>query len=458
MPVDVRRLPRIRVALIAAGLVAIVAVLSFAVVAFSGRSETAAKPAATLPPVTATATATASPTSTPEASPTPIAHPGLLDGIPMTDAEWDARKDLAPLAVMVDNTTGAVPHAGIGEADLVYEAFVEGGITRLMAVFWRQDAEKILPVRSARTPFVVWASELLAQYAHAGGAQTDNDANAVGQVAEWGVPDLNAFSPISSNYYFRDHERSGPYDLATSTTYLREAASQLGFTRTAVPDPWKFREPAAALPKGQPAGGIEVFFNRSLYSWQYIQWKWDSAANRYLRSQFGGPHVDVLTGRQLAFATVIVMEMQASVVDESGHVIYEQLGSGPATVFTGGMAYPGQWKKEKRESRTRFYGGDGNEIIFERGPVFIEAIAQQSSFAFKTSASDLPPMPEFTPPPPGPPPVEPDHDTPTPAATATATQPAPPTPTARTTPSPTPAGTPTRTLTPTSTPTITPVP
>lgn len=103
-------------------------------------------------------------TATPEASPTPIKHAGILDGVAMSDQEWAERKDLLPLAVMVDNTTGAYPHTGLDTADLVYEALVEGGITRLMAVDRRLEAAKILPVRSARTPFVIWASELGALY------------------------------------------------------------------------------------------------------------------------------------------------------------------------------------------------------------------------------------------------------------------------------------------------------
>ena len=407
--------------MLAAGAVAGVTLAAFS----GGGSASEALPPT--PGATATATRTNTPTATPEASPTPIKHAGILDGMPMTDEEWEARKDTLPLAVMIDNTSNANPHAGLVDADLVYEAFVEGGITRLMAVFWRLDAARILPVRSARTPFVNWVTELGAMYGHAGGAITDNEANAIGQIAELEIKDLNAFSPVSSNYYYRDSSRYGPYDLATSTSYLREAAAQLGYAGPPTVASWPFREPGTPLPPGKPAGGIEVDYSGRLYDWQYIQWKWDAAARRYLRFQFGGPEVDADTGKQLAFSTVIVMRVPSHVVDDNGHVILDQIGNGPATVFTGGQAYEGTWKKDSREARTQFLNSSGEPIVFERGPIFVQAIAQESTFDFTAAATDLPELPKYEPPPPGPAPGDIPDATTVPTATPVAnTTPSPP--------------------------------
>ncbi len=432
---------------------------AIAVLASSGGTPSPQADAAEESPTASpTSTATSHPTATPEVSPTPILHAGILDGLPMSEAEWQARKDLLPLAVMVDNAPGAYPHAGLDRADLVYEAFVEGGITRLMAVYWRQEAEKILPVRSARTPFVVWASELAALYAHAGGATTTNEADAVGQIFEWGIRDLNAFSDISNLYFFRDGERQGPYDLATSTAGLREAASRLGHSGPPTVESWKFRQPGVPLPAGAPGRGLEIDFQGGrLYSWQYVQWKWDEAKKRYLRYQFGGPHVDAVSGDQLAFATVVVMAIDSSVVDEVGHVVLDQEGEGPATVFTGGQAYAGTWRKASREARTRFYDAAGEEIVFERGPIFIEALARQSRFGFVAEAAALPPMPEYEPPASGAFPLDPEvtpTTTPSPTTEPTDTETPTPRPSATPTRTPTP-GTPTRTPTPTETATPT---
>ncbi|WBL36100.1 DUF3048 domain-containing protein [Tepidiforma flava] len=415
----------------AAGLVVIILAAIVAVVLAGGGSS--ASPGDEQPTATATATATRTATSTATAAATATPFAGILDGAPMTADEWAARKDLLPLAVMFDNTPNSIPHHGLGSADLVYEAFVEGGITRLMAVFWRRDADPVMAVRSARTPFVIWVDELGALYAHAGSATTNNEANAAGQIIEWGIKDLDAFKPGSNSAYYRDSSRYAPYNLATSTARLRAAAAALGFQGPPAVESWQFRNPGDP-PAGTPAGGIQVDFSGRMYSWQLIQWRWDEARNAYGRFQFGGPQVDGNTGEQLFFTTVIVMRVNSRVVDSSGHVLLDQFGEGPATVFTGGRAIEGTWRKADRKARTRFYDTNGNEIAFERGPIFIEVLGQQSDFTVTASAADLPPLPKYTPPPPGPAPA--DDDVPTPAPTSE------PSPAATATPTPSPVATP----------------
>ena len=81
-----------------------------------------------------------------------------------------------PIAVMIDNHNLAWPQAGLNQAYMVYEIIVEGGETRLMALFKGVDLEKIGPVRSARHYFIDYAMENDAIYVHFGQspqAQTD---------------------------------------------------------------------------------------------------------------------------------------------------------------------------------------------------------------------------------------------------------------------------------------------
>lgn len=410
-----------------AALVLIVAV-AIAIVITAGGFASGDDDAPTIvarPSPTATLTPTATATA---AAPTAIPYAGILDGTPMTAEAWAARKDLLPIAVMIDNTPNSVPHFGIASADLVYEAFVEGGITRLMAVFWRNEADLLMPIRSARTPFVIWVDELGALYAHAGAATTTNEANAYGQIIDWGIRDLDAFKPGSNAAYYRDTSRYAPYNLATTTARLRSAAAALGFSGPPAVEPWKFRQPGDTAERGVPARGIQVDFSGRQYAWQLIQWKWDEARGAYGRFQFGGPYIDGNSGEQVYFTTVIVMRVNAAVVDSSGHVLLDQLGEGPATVFTGGRAIEGTWRKADRRARTRFYDATGNEITLERGPIFIEVIGQQSEFRFTADAADLPALPRYVPPPPAPGPLADDDVPPTPTPTPTdAASPTPPT-------------------------------
>ncbi len=352
-----------------------------------------------------TATVANTPANTPThtsatATPTPAPFAGILDGVPMSASEWSAHKDLLPVAVMFDASPDAFPQSGLDKADVVYEAFVEGGITRFMGVYWRQEADYIEPVRSARTPFLIWADELGALYGHAGEADTDNAANAGGQLGEWKIFDLNAFAPVPSSAYYRNLQRYAPHNLVTSTTALRAAAAQMGYSGTPSVASWKFKANGEGTAAAPAAEGIEVNFGGSRIAWQLIQWRWDAASGTYLRNQFGGPHIDGQTNKQLQFTNVVVMQVPSRVVDAGGHVLLDQFGSGPATVFLDGKRIDGTWRKADRKDRTRFYDESGQEIAFNRGSTWIEVIGLQSSVSVFATAAELAPMPVYQPPPP----------------------------------------------------------
>ncbi len=97
----------------------------------------------------------------------PATKAALLTGLNVVESNATRR----PLAVMVENHPDARPQVGLIHADWVFEAIVEGGITRFMAVFSSEDADTIGPIRSARPFYVHWAAGLNALYVHAGGSQ-----------------------------------------------------------------------------------------------------------------------------------------------------------------------------------------------------------------------------------------------------------------------------------------------
>lgn len=73
------------------------------------------------------------------------------------------------IGVMVENSFPSRPQVGLDKADLVYEMEAEYGITRFLALFHTEPAEKIGPVRSARLGFYNVAIAYGIPYAHAGG-------------------------------------------------------------------------------------------------------------------------------------------------------------------------------------------------------------------------------------------------------------------------------------------------
>ena len=96
-------------------------------------------------------------------------HEGMQRS-PLTN-EW-VDTDVArtrPIAVMIPNESNALPQYNLSLASILYEANVEGRMTRLMAIFedW-DELEKIGNVRSLRNYYAYWAFEWDAFIVHCG--------------------------------------------------------------------------------------------------------------------------------------------------------------------------------------------------------------------------------------------------------------------------------------------------
>ena len=126
-----------------------------------------------------------------------------------------------PIAAMIDNHPYARPESGLAQADIVYEALAEGGITRFLGLFFTQPAEKIGPIRSARHYFIYWADEYNAMYAHCGGYPEAYTA-----IAATGIADMDDLK--GSPGFWRNSDREAPHNLYTSTAALRAEADRRG--------------------------------------------------------------------------------------------------------------------------------------------------------------------------------------------------------------------------------------
>jgi len=114
-----------------------------------------------------------------------------LQKVPAIDGELVQPGDIQrPFGVVIENFPDARPQSGLSQANIVYEALAEGGITRFFALFQTQKAPQIGPVRSARTYFNDWAEEWGVVYAHVGG---NSDALAYLHAGISGVTDADQF-------------------------------------------------------------------------------------------------------------------------------------------------------------------------------------------------------------------------------------------------------------------------
>lgn len=131
-----------------------------------------------------------------------------------------------PIAVMIDNHTGAWPQAGLNDAYMVYEIIVEGGETRLMPVFKGVDLEKIGPIRSSRHYFLDYALENDAIYVHFGWSpQAEKD------ISRLKVNNINGITESTTSFW-RVKDKAAPHNAVTSTSKILEMANNKKYKTT----------------------------------------------------------------------------------------------------------------------------------------------------------------------------------------------------------------------------------
>lgn len=320
-----------------------------------------------------------------------------LNGAMHTKKAKDAWELRRPLAIMIENHTEARPQSGLSSADIVYEAVAEGGITRFMAVFLCNLADtQVGPVRSARTYFLDWVSEYGkkgALYAHVGGANAPGPANALGQIIDYEMLDLNQFS-IGFPTFWRDYQRLGhsvatEHTMYSTTQKLWEVASKRGWVATDSAGirwdtdftPWKFKEDTS----GGTTSQINVSFWDG-YGDYGVLWDYDKSCNCYKRKNGGTVHNDFNTNQQLSSKVVIVQFEKESHANDgyegNVHLLYQTKGQGKVLVFQDGNVVEGTWNKQKRTSRTLYLDKAGKEVSFNRGVIWIQTVPEGSKVTY----------------------------------------------------------------------------
>jgi hypothetical protein len=263
------------------------------------------------------------------------------------------------LAVKIDNVRAARPQAGINQADIVFVEEVEGGLTRLAAVFQSQGADVVGPVRSMRTGDF----DLLAQlngplFANSGGNRGARAALASSTLVDVGV---NA----QSDSYYRESSRRAPHNLFTNAFNLWVVGRDLEGANTPSPI-FQFRTPSQGLPsEARSVSGVTIDYGSTSvdYSWNGSAWE---------RSQDGQPTVDT-NGVRVAPTTVVVQFVNyvPSSADASSPEAVT-LGDGQAWVLTGGHQVPVTWSRASLSDQTDFKLSSGSEVAILPGKIWIE--------------------------------------------------------------------------------------
>ena len=320
--------------------------------------------------------------------------------------EWKAEEVVKrrPLAIMVPNNPPAMPQYGLSQASIIYEAPVEGRITRLMCVFEDyDDMTYIGPIRSSRDYFVYEAMALDAIYCHWGlavpyvadllnSSRVDNISQSVGGIS----------SPYSAAFARRKDRQKGGYATeftaymwinAASTSEGSDAPDQSvkgynagvedkGYGKT-YEESGRFgdlgRDPQAFLfandCKAEYAdypdakvicpGGSQS--NKGGYGQNNATFTYNEEDGLYYRSQYSKEQIDEMTGEQLAVTNVVFKVCHGEVRDDHDYLAFGVHGSGDAYIFTNGKMIKATWEHSSDYDANHYYDENGEEIVLNQG-------------------------------------------------------------------------------------------
>ena len=296
---------------------------------------------------------TPSETTTPSVSvpPPPVVPHSVLSGRAGTDGPV--------LVVKLDNTPSALPHAGLKAADVVYVEEVEGGLTRLAAVYSTQVPTQIGPIRSAR----ISDMELLRQYGRVAFAFSGSQAKLKPVIAS--APLFDVSGDRSGAGYWRQKGRSAPYDFFGNGVSLLARAPQAD----------KAKDVGFRFADAAPAGGRPVATVSGHYPATSINFTWDASLHAWRAALGPRPYTAAEDGSAVAPTTVIV---QYVAVRPSGYgnsqggvtPLSVTVGSGNALILRDGQAWDAQWSRPSADAPTHFTVG-GADLPLAPGQVWV---------------------------------------------------------------------------------------
>lgn len=272
------------------------------------------------------------------------------------------------VGVMIDNHPASRPQSGLQDAQIVYEAPAEGGITRFLAIFTKnQNLDKVGPVRSARPYFIDWLQEYGkdALYMHCGGSPV-----ALRIIKDDKIFDANEM--VRGSYFWRDNSRFSPHNLYTSSANWNKYFTDYKIGLAPEFNSWKF---SADTPTGTvsiSAQGIKINY----WADYAVEWKYDADKKNYIRYVNGVLSEE--NGRPITAENVAVTSVYSEILDELGRREIETTGKGDARVLREGRLFLGTWRRQNSADRTRFYDKEEKEIVFYPGKTWVEVIPRNT--------------------------------------------------------------------------------
>lgn len=292
---------------------------------------------------------------------------------PLTGLKMDKSKLRdRPIAIMINNFHKGQPLYGISQADIAYECLIEGGITRLVAIFKDiSDVNTVGSVRSARPYFINLAKSHDAIYFHMGGSTIAYDILKTDY-----IDSVNFIT--NEKYMWRDAERRRSLGLEhsalSSGELILKAVAEKDFRRL-LSDNYsysqKFGDKSQVL-SGNDANKLTVKF--SGYKSTYFDY--DSSSQSYLISQFGKPQFDALENKQNAKPNVIVIQTDINNIEQTELVEMKLVGNGTGKYMSHGKIIDILWSRKNDNEPIQYSTTDGNPLTMFPGKIYVCVVSK----------------------------------------------------------------------------------
>ncbi|MCL2717218.1 MAG: DUF3048 domain-containing protein [Lachnospiraceae bacterium] len=288
-----------------------------------------------------------------------------------------------PFAMIIPNNQQALPQYGLSAASIVFEAPVEGRLTRLLAfVEDYDDLDRIGPARSARDYFIYEAMGKEAIFCNWGltvvycgplinSDRVDNVSNPVSGIDRGAA---EAFKRVSRPGYateytgymiiegYNDAVRRLGYDTHYSSNFVPQFVFAAEFTRVEYAD-----YPDATIIRPGGASSNSGGYGISRPSFEY-----NEDDRLYYRFDYGKKHIDEMNNQQLAYTNIVLQYTYGEVRDANDYLVFELHGSGkPVKIFTNGKVIDGTWRRSRDNEPAKYYDKDGHEIVLNQGKTWV---------------------------------------------------------------------------------------
>ncbi len=289
-----------------------------------------------------------------------------------------------PIAVMIDNHSGAWPQAGLNQAYMVYEIIVEGGETRLMALFKGVDLEKIGPVRSARHYFLDYAMENDAIYVHFGQSpQAESD------IKKYSIHDINGIAEDGTTFW-RVKDKLAPHNAVTSTQKLVQSAKSKNYRTTSKEKSvLNYVTDEVNLEDGEIANTITIPHSNL----QTVKYEYDEENKVYVRYARREKQTDWSTDEPVTTKNIIITfcdNYTLSDKENKGRQGLKNIGTFDGYYITNGRAIKIQCIKNKRDEKTVYQDMNGNEINVNDGNTFVNICPIDADVEIEGTAETIP--------------------------------------------------------------------